>query len=243
MVENVPPWQIPMSVILIVPGALPDEINTVIQVVVDVVIKGHVTIRPGRISPVDNVQIHSLLQELPHKAPVGLQIQHVIPVNQGIDQQHGRLAGRELLLACSDTAGSCPRRRQDPLGAVPTSTSSISVNVSAGLQQLPIQFADFHRRGVCDRIAPSSCHLPHELSSLQPRQDGPSRPPIRFPTPRSSRAVSSRAATRCWRLLELLVQFINLRTLFPEGPGRSCSTCNSFCRHRPVQNAEQLDIP
>ena len=59
---------------LIIIGRLPDEIDAVVQVLVDIVVQRDVTVNAGGISPVDDIQIEPLFEQLPHQTPVRLQI-------------------------------------------------------------------------------------------------------------------------------------------------------------------------
>ena len=83
--------QIPMRLILAMPCSLADEIDDVVHVTVDMVVDGQEAILAGRIAPVDHIEVDALLRKFFDHAPLRLQIEHGLPVDQGIDHQQRRL--------------------------------------------------------------------------------------------------------------------------------------------------------
>ncbi len=68
---------------------LADEIHGAVYVTVDVVVDGQKPVLAAGIAPVDHVQVHAVVQETLHHAAAGLQVEHGLPVDQGIDYQQG----------------------------------------------------------------------------------------------------------------------------------------------------------
>jgi hypothetical protein len=82
-------------------GAVPDRVDAVVDVPVDVVVHPQVLVQPGRFVPVDHVDVVSVLEESADDAPVGLEVENVRPVDQRPhDEQRGGvlLVGQRLVV-------------------------------------------------------------------------------------------------------------------------------------------------
>ena len=78
------------------------RIDAAIEVTVDVIVERQPAIGAIGITPVDQVDVLALLEQVAHHRAVGLQVDHVRPVDQRVDDQQRGLRGR---LA---TAGEMP---------------------------------------------------------------------------------------------------------------------------------------
>jgi len=57
------------------------------------VVDGEKTVLPGRVTPVDHVEVDAAVEEGLDNAPIRLEIQHRLPVDEGVRYQQGRLHG------------------------------------------------------------------------------------------------------------------------------------------------------
>src|SRR5680860_430054 len=79
----------PQQVDLVQPVTLTDDIDAVVDVAVDVVVQGEVAVPSVDVTPVDQVQVETQIQQVLHHRAVMLDIDHVRPVDQGVDDQYG----------------------------------------------------------------------------------------------------------------------------------------------------------
>ena len=80
-------------------GVLRHRIDAAPDIAVDVVVEGQPAIGAIRIAPVDQVDILALRQQVADQRLVRLQVDHVGPIDQRIDDQDRRLRGRLRLAA------------------------------------------------------------------------------------------------------------------------------------------------
>jgi hypothetical protein len=81
----------PEDIDLIDAVTLPQEIDAVVQVAVNVIVYGEVLVRRGGIAPLDQVGVQALVDEIAHHGTVRLQIGYQVAVHQCIDDQQRSL--------------------------------------------------------------------------------------------------------------------------------------------------------
>ena len=92
-----PPWQIPRMLIWSTPVGLADVVHAAVDVAVDVVVQGQGAVGLVRVAPVDQVDVLAGGQQPLDGGAVLLDVGHVGPVDQGVDdQQRDRLGGDAL---------------------------------------------------------------------------------------------------------------------------------------------------
>jgi hypothetical protein len=73
------------------PVALANHVHAAVQVAVDVIVQGEVAVGPVRVAPVHQVDVLAGVHEGLHGGAVFLDVGHVGPVHQGVDDEQGYL--------------------------------------------------------------------------------------------------------------------------------------------------------
>ncbi len=87
--QKLPPIQIPIRLIFGTPVPFANEIDDVIQVAIDMVIDGQITILARWVTPVDHVQVDSLFQQILNHALSRLEVEHGLSIDEGVNQEQG----------------------------------------------------------------------------------------------------------------------------------------------------------
>src|SRR5207253_9926947 len=66
-----------------------NEIDAVVEITRNVIIDGEPTLRARGQTPVDEVHVEALREELAHERSVRFQVDHLETPDQGIDDEHG----------------------------------------------------------------------------------------------------------------------------------------------------------
>ncbi len=69
-------------------GLFQDNVDAVVDVAVDIVVKRHVLVCRSRVLPVNQIDVKALAQQALHPALVLLEVKHIIAVYQRVDYEY-----------------------------------------------------------------------------------------------------------------------------------------------------------